>query len=348
MSSRYSLISSLYGPGAVGCWLFTVGSVLISWTLNPTSRVKDSIDNDCIAALSLPVVAASHLIFQVRQFPGDKSTITTTSDEALLQHSASIEAALNVCETFADMTLPLFLLCAFRHHFKRAILIAAVGLVSFAGEAFLSFQSSSTVSPGSSNLSRPYLMNISGVIVAITATLAHVLIFYLLCFSAYVMYMLPMRTAERERVGSDGQRGMKRLGVRKVFWNANILTTLPLLFMAGSLSMGLPLGLLGQTALMGSAGSGISRLKLFLPASDIAVLELDQIVPLMGGAITFLFSLYDALKGTLRVLGADSQPGGGSVEMMEFEGADTRHHSDINHEHGIDAVISNESRPSAS
>ena len=60
---RYQLVDSLYGPGIVGAWLLTLCAVLISWTLNASSRRKDTISIDFIAALLLPMVAASHLVF---------------------------------------------------------------------------------------------------------------------------------------------------------------------------------------------------------------------------------------------------------------------------------------------
>jgi hypothetical protein len=102
-------ISSLYGPGAVGCWLLTVVSCLISWTLPKKShglmprrgRSRDSIDNDFIATLALPVIAAGHLIAQTKRHDGDAggATFLAIDDGArLFQYMAEVEAAAYVVE----------------------------------------------------------------------------------------------------------------------------------------------------------------------------------------------------------------------------------------------------------
>ena len=56
-------VSSLYGPGSIACWYLTAFSVLISWTVHPRKREKDSIDGDLIATLTLPCIAAGHLVW---------------------------------------------------------------------------------------------------------------------------------------------------------------------------------------------------------------------------------------------------------------------------------------------
>jgi hypothetical protein len=33
---RYAKVSSLYGPGTIAAWYFTLLSVLVSWTLHPS------------------------------------------------------------------------------------------------------------------------------------------------------------------------------------------------------------------------------------------------------------------------------------------------------------------------
>jgi hypothetical protein len=59
-SSRYQLVSSLYGPGTVVCWYLTWVSVQVSWITHPKKGTFDSIDPDFIAVLTLPTVAAGH------------------------------------------------------------------------------------------------------------------------------------------------------------------------------------------------------------------------------------------------------------------------------------------------
>lgn len=62
-------VSSLYGPGAFFGWLCTILSVSISWTFNLDQKGQDTIDNDLIAALLFPSIAAIHFhyVFWSRQ-----------------------------------------------------------------------------------------------------------------------------------------------------------------------------------------------------------------------------------------------------------------------------------------
>src|SRR6201999_2905001 len=63
---QFSLVSPLYGPGSMLCWYLTTLSVLLSWMLHPHKRASGSIDVDLVAVLTLPAVAAGHLIVLFR------------------------------------------------------------------------------------------------------------------------------------------------------------------------------------------------------------------------------------------------------------------------------------------
>ncbi|OAL57309.1 hypothetical protein IQ07DRAFT_582508 [Pyrenochaeta sp. DS3sAY3a] len=63
-------VSSLYGPGAFFGWLCTILSVAISWTFNRHQKGQDTIDNDLIAALLFPSIAAIN--FQYDFWSGQK------------------------------------------------------------------------------------------------------------------------------------------------------------------------------------------------------------------------------------------------------------------------------------
>ena len=137
-TSRYQLVDSLYGPGTVGAWLLTLCAVLISWTLNTSSRRKDTISIDFIAALLLPMIAASHLIFQVARLPFSVAEAITAQDVEVQKYASAMEAPLNVCETFSMAALLLAVCCGpwwgSDPKWKRLGLVIIVGLLSWGTE----------------------------------------------------------------------------------------------------------------------------------------------------------------------------------------------------------------------
>jgi phosphotransferase system glucose/maltose/N-acetylglucosamine-specific IIC component len=77
-SSPYELVESLYGPGAVGAWVPTILSILISWTVSKRHGCKDTLSIDLVTMLLFPIVAAGHLIYQITRL-NDPITLTLTS-----------------------------------------------------------------------------------------------------------------------------------------------------------------------------------------------------------------------------------------------------------------------------
>jgi hypothetical protein len=59
------IVNSIYGPGAVGGWLLSCLSLLIS--LTPPSD-EDAISNDFLVAFTYPVVASSDLLFTITRY----------------------------------------------------------------------------------------------------------------------------------------------------------------------------------------------------------------------------------------------------------------------------------------
>lgn len=316
MSGRYSLVPSLYAPGTVGGWLFTVGSTLVSWTLNPHSRKKDSINNDFIAALCFPLVAACHLLLQIRHYPGDKSVIMTTEDDTLLKHVASIEASLNVCETFATIALILFLISAYNRNLKRAAFIAIVGLFCFAGEVALSFQGS-TVRPSKSQLSRPFILNFPGAIIVIIAVLCHIALLYLFWFLILALFTWDQRS-EFNFEYEGGPLVRIHMTPDNLFWIANI-SVLPVSFFSGSFVWFASAGIFGESALMAAQPYIWRQLRAFLPKTNTSVQELDQVVALVAGCMTFLFSIYDTFRAILERSHDRSREREQQIEEIELE-----------------------------
>lgn len=60
-----SKVSSLYGPGSIAAWLCTTASVFISWIFNRHSSSSDTIGNDLVASLLLPIIAAIHFQYEL-------------------------------------------------------------------------------------------------------------------------------------------------------------------------------------------------------------------------------------------------------------------------------------------
>lgn len=187
---RFSLVSSLYGPGTIGCWLCTLASVFATWTLNVDSRRKDSITNDFIAALALPTIAAVHffylLFFSVHS---TGSLVFTNTEPEVISYAAAAEAPLNVCETFAAAALALFSIAAFRGHSRRSVCILIIGLLAFSTEVVV-FVRTPGIGVAESNLARPFLFNFAPAMASILAFLGGslFLLFVLLYMPLWVRY----------------------------------------------------------------------------------------------------------------------------------------------------------------
>ncbi|KAG5795435.1 hypothetical protein H9Q74_014452, partial [Fusarium xylarioides] len=97
--NRWALVSSLYGPGTFWSWLIIVASVFTSWTINPVTKRVDSITNDTIAALTLPVVAAADALYQLAKHDRpDRPRLLLSDSPEDIQLVAALEAPLAICE----------------------------------------------------------------------------------------------------------------------------------------------------------------------------------------------------------------------------------------------------------
>ncbi|KAF2117892.1 hypothetical protein BDV96DRAFT_685537 [Lophiotrema nucula] len=114
-------VSSLYGPGAIICWLCTIVSVLLNWSLNSSSRQHDTITNDFVACLSLPAIAAVHLAYALCTFSGPGPE--TGNREA----NSTMNAAFTVCIDFAVVAPIMLALASYHWHWRRWIPTLLVG-----------------------------------------------------------------------------------------------------------------------------------------------------------------------------------------------------------------------------
>jgi hypothetical protein len=322
-----SLVSSFYGPGATGCSLMIVCSVMISWTVNRRTKRRDSITNDFVGALTMPAVAGGHLIYQLVNYPGPRDSMFVTLDLALVQRVAAIEASLCICQTFSVLALPLTAMSIYKRRYKQYFVTLTTGLFCFVLASLLAVSSPRSL-PDHVNLNRaPLILG-----KAFAATLPAVMGLFILAVMYVWIYVwiegsatrqvLRVRATRQQRHGLNssslepetmqqvlrpvdhnhaGTPPDPRVEINELFvqtnrqWHAFFVA----LAAAGVTAafMILPMSLIGSWGFMldGTAlGSRHPwspwRLKFFIPESDTTVGELDQVVALAGGAATWLLA----------------------------------------------------------
>lgn len=141
-------VSSLYGPGSIACWYLTAFSVLISWTVHPRKRENDSIDGDLIATLTLPCIAAGHVVWQTSLLLKDCLDSREVTGVAcdVRRSAALIEAPLVVLQTSCAVYTSLIIVGASKGCLRRATLAGLVGAFCLAVESYM-YLSASKRSP---------------------------------------------------------------------------------------------------------------------------------------------------------------------------------------------------------
>ena len=141
-NDRLALVSSFYGPGAVTCWYLTTLAVLTSWTLHPTKRKSGSIDEDIIAVLTFPAVAAGHILWQARKLLSEEDPLATVGrDEKLLyaQRLAAIEAPLNIIEVFMASGSIILVISAWTYSRRRCTVVGLVRVLCIGADFYVHF-----------------------------------------------------------------------------------------------------------------------------------------------------------------------------------------------------------------
>jgi len=136
---RYAKVSSLYGPGTIAAWYFTLLSVLVSWTLHPSKRKSGSVDMNLVATLTLPAVAAGHVMLQARLLSHYKVDDDNGNGRGLIQLIAATEAPFIVTETLRRSVAFYFFVAAWMLCIRRAIVVALIGLQCFVVECYVHF-----------------------------------------------------------------------------------------------------------------------------------------------------------------------------------------------------------------
>ena len=286
-SERFELVSSLYGPGSLICWFFLFLSVVVSWTINPTCAKKDSITNDFIAVLSLPVVAVAHFFHQIYQQTGwhdgkriTLQTLFTSLDWDNARVVAAIEAPLTLCEDFITWSAILFFLAARKGHDKRMSSVFVVHSLCFSVHLLLC---SDWVPFGSSLLLRPFFFHLIPFFGIFTC-------WYLLTVFVYLLEVLSGMLVILRKASQPEIESGKTLNWR-VFWPGRFSSWMSgcSALVAGIGTLWIKYGWIYPTVL------GRSSVRV-LPRSTVRIADLDQVVAVMGGFVALLFSLLDAFK----------------------------------------------------
>lgn len=111
-------VSSLYGPGAMICWICTSLSVYLSWSFNYASQRHDRFTSDVLGCLLLPAIAAIHWTIELIHFDPSR-------DEKANQIT---NAAFTVCMYFMPVGMALSLL-AYSHRHKRRLAVTLLTTV---------------------------------------------------------------------------------------------------------------------------------------------------------------------------------------------------------------------------
>ncbi|KAJ9663659.1 hypothetical protein H2198_000671 [Neophaeococcomyces mojaviensis] len=318
---RYAIVSSLYGPGTITCWYLTILSILVSWTLHPRKRISGSIDVDLIAMLTLPSVAAGHLISQVSMLmrKHDNSLGSDIDVNQFPQSIAAIEAPFRVVESFMPISAILFLVAMWMFCLRRAISVAMVGLLCLATECYIHFSNlkelgirydpTKAQSDDKPAFSRSFVADFTGLVIAILVTLAICAI----TASMTVTYMLhSQRVPQDQRVPQENGRAEQgRLLVNpgtlreasEAERELRLSSWISLFFLVPSALLSIVPSAFNSTVFVSSYLTNTgrtttfwSRLKIFAghfyPQSSNSFSDLDQAVSTAAGATILGFSIY--------------------------------------------------------
>ncbi|KAI1049884.1 hypothetical protein LB506_001890 [Fusarium annulatum] len=262
--SRWALVSCLYGPGTFWSWLIIVASVFISWTINPATERLDSITNDTIAALTLPVVAAVDALYQLAKHDlPDRPRLLLSDSPEDIQLVAALEAPLAICEVYVVLAIFLHSAASRRYQWKRVGCITLSTLLCFSPQLAIFF-TYPDLPDSRSTFARPFLFNFVlalGFISGIMAIMTGVSIIRTVVVTMYRRAKPP--STEDQDVSKERRSSI--ISIVKYGFVGN--------------TMAFAAGVLGYQ----------TRMIRFMPKSNVSLTDLDQIVALAGGEFTLLF-----------------------------------------------------------
>ncbi len=334
LQNRLALVSSLYGPGTITCWYLTTLSVLLSWTLHPRKRKSGSIDVDLIAVLTLPAVAAGHLVSQVQALLNQDKTVRAMSsaDFKYIQSVAAIEAPFNVTETFMAISVILFIVAMWMFCIRRAVFVALIGLLCFSIESYIHFSEVRNLglqylrpdvygSGDHTTFTRYFVADFAFLIIIILVTLS----FCSLIGAAFAIIMLLPPRMPPSRSQQDTERVDEVVRSERAILASSILTTafLPVSLVASLMPSIWHSTIPGNTmSFWQTLEHHASRLaRDFFPRTACSITDLDQAVAAAAGVTVLGFSFYSMAKARYKTRNSKRHmsPGPTGIELSRFE-----------------------------
>ena len=183
---------------------------------------------DLIAVLTLPAVAAGHLVLQVRGLLDQHNDppMTTSVDENYIQSVAAIEASFFVTKTFMPISVFMFMIAAWMFCIRRAIFVALIGLLCFAAEYYIVFSRFGDLGlrydPGvlpreSPAFSRFFVPDVVNSVIAILVTILFIIG---LLNTAIVLFILVLPKTLALRGRQDIERVVERVPRERMLFQA--------------------------------------------------------------------------------------------------------------------------------
>ena len=313
---EYALVSSFYGPGAIGGWYLTTLGCLLTFTLNTQQRRQNTITADLIAVVAYPCFAAAHLLSQLTAY-----SESPQSSRERLQSATAIEASLVVTETFLALNPLLFTASACFKAYNRIVLLAITGSFCFAIDSILFFSgpAKDVLEP---MLSRRFLMNSKGILIG--------LLVELLTLDALALILASVASVSRSMKTRNARQGQEEIDsvqsspshprdiprvteesrnflspLRSKSWTNKsaewyaVLTLILLPFTAGAPVFPATQDLserLRSRSFHRLTKTAPDILHKMIPRTNVQVKELDQLAALLAGTTSLGFSVFGVAK----------------------------------------------------
>ena len=307
-TTDYELVSSFYGPGAVGCWLLIISSIFIAWTLDPIRRLKDTIDNDFLAAVTFPALAAGNTIYQAIHYPGGISELARQSVYPKEEPSPAFTAMQFYTDfnyTSFGLSFSLTFIAIWHYRVRRGLVAAGLCLLVIFPDILVTHIFTLAVMLEDPNHVLPWWSKVINLARSSTFLIFFIigLVGYvgMLCLVGSLLLSKPRLQTQRTSSSQTQQEDSQDTSKEEWVFPPNMLRGIIVLMLGLLLFPGIsfhftwpPLEVQVSTA----AAYKIPKLNLrsLVPPSGQALWELDQTAALAGGVITFAMTVYAAIK----------------------------------------------------
>ena len=167
-------VNGFYGPGAMLGWYLTLAGCMVSWTLHPERKKRDSISADMLTFLMLPLTAAAHAVSLSCGINDTYVTVQVDTEAALrdalnreftsicsCRRRYAIEAPAKVIFAYLNIAAVFLYPLPASHHLKRGSAIVIVALLCLASTCYMhdyALSNATGLTLPSAFLSRRYLL----------------------------------------------------------------------------------------------------------------------------------------------------------------------------------------------